>query len=145
MARAMIVNPQILLLDEPLSALDQRLRDDFWAMLKDLQQTTNTSIVMVPHDFSEALELGKRASVMNAGRIEQTGSIADIFQRPNSIMVAEFVGMKHLFSTVIAGGFAQLDSLQVELGRDLVNGERYIAIPPENIILSTEVLESSMR
>ena len=117
MARALVVNPQILLLDEPLSALDPRLREEFRFLLKRLQHNTDVTVVMVTHDFSEALALGKRAVVMHEGRIEQSGSLTDIFQRPQSTMVADFVGMKNLFSVTVDGEGAQLGDLQIHFGR----------------------------
>lgn len=145
MARALIVNPRILLLDEPLSALDPRLREDFRSMLKQLQQDTDVTILLVTHDFSEALALGKRAAVMNRGRIEQCGSLEDIFQRPKSALVADFVGMKNLFSVVANGEYACLDTLQVQLAGNFEQREMYIAIRPEDIIISTETFHSSIR
>ncbi len=145
MARALVVNPQILLLDEPLSALDPRLREEFRLLLKQLQKRTTATILMVTHDFSVALALGGRGAVMNAGRIEQMGSMEDIFQRPKSTMVADFVGMKNLFAVTIDYEIAHIGDLQVHLGRGYSNGEHFIAIRPEDIVLSAEQLHSSMR
>ncbi|MCD6527944.1 MAG: ABC transporter ATP-binding protein [Desulfuromonas sp.] len=148
MARALVVNPQILLLDEPLSALDPRLREEFRFLLKRLQQNTDVTVVMVTHDFSEALALGKRAAVMHDGRIEQSGSLTDIFQRPQSTMVADFVGMKNLFSVTVDTESAQLGDLQIYLGRPDEpggSGQKFIAVRPEDIVLSKESLHSSMR
>lgn len=145
MARALVVNPEILLLDEPLSALDPRLREEFRIMLKHLQRTTSATILMVTHDFSEALALGGRGAVMNRGRIEQIGSMEDLFQRPKTAMVADFVGMKNLFSVTVADDMAFIDDLQVYLGRRDCHNAGFIAIRPEDIVLSKETLSSSMR
>ncbi|MCK5913504.1 MAG: ABC transporter ATP-binding protein [Desulfuromusa sp.] len=145
MARALVVNPKVLLLDEPLSALDPRLREEFRLLLKQLQQNTSATILMVTHDFSEALALGGRGAVMNGGRIEQAGSMEDIFQRPESTMVADFVGMKNLFAVSIDSETAHIGTLQIHLGRSDRNGEHFIAIRPEDIVLSAEQLHSSMR
>ena len=145
MARALVVNPQILLLDEPLSALDPRLREEFRSLLKRLQKNTTATILMVTHDFSEALALGGRGVVMNGGRIEQAGSMEDIFQRPESTMVADFVGMKNLFAVTLHDEIATIEGLQIQLGHNYGDGHRYIAIRPEDIVLSTEQLHSSMR
>jgi molybdate/tungstate transport system ATP-binding protein len=145
MARALVVNPKVLLLDEPLSALDPRLREDFRLLLKQLQKNTTATILMVTHDFSEALALGGRGAVMNKGRIEQAGSMEDLFQRPKSTMVANFVGMKNLFPVIIANEIAFIDNLQISLGRGDCREKSFIAIRPEDIVLSVESLHSSMR
>ncbi len=145
MARALIVNPQVLLLDEPLSALDPRLREEFRLVLKQLQQQTTATILMVTHDFAEALALGQRGAIINSGRIEQSGSMEELFQRPQSTMVADFVGMKNLFSVNLQGDIATLGSLQIQLGRDCGQNKGYIAIRPEDIVLSTTQFKSSMR
>ena len=145
MARALIVNPQVLLLDEPLSALDPRLREEFRLVLKQLQQQTSATILMVTHDFAEALALGHRGAIINGGEIEQSGSMEELFQRPQSTMVADFVGMKNLFAVTILEEKARIENLQVQLGHSYENGQKFIAIRPEDIVLSTKQLQSSMR
>ena len=145
MARAMIVNPQVLLLDEPLSALDPRLREEFRLILKQLQQNTTATILMVTHDFSEALALGGRGAVIHQGKVVQVGTMEDLFQRPQSPLVADFVGMKNLFSVTIEGEIASSGALQVQLGRNCEQPRGYIAIRPEDIVLSQAELKSSMR
>ncbi|MBN2254899.1 MAG: ATP-binding cassette domain-containing protein, partial [Deltaproteobacteria bacterium] len=92
LARALMVNPRVLLLDEPLSALDPGFREEIRNRLKGLHQNSTVTFLMVTHDFADALSLAERATVMNNGVIEQTGSMSDIFQRPNSTFVADFVG-----------------------------------------------------
>ena len=145
MARALIVNPRVLLLDEPLSALDPRLREEFRLVLKRLQQQSTATILMVTHDFAEALALGHRGAIVNAGQIEQSGSMEELFQRPQSTMVADFVGMKNLFAVTILEETARIKNLQIQLGHSHDHGEGFIAIRPEDIVLSTEQLQSSMR
>ena len=145
MARALIVNPRVLLLDEPLSALDPRLREEFRLVLKRLQQQSTATILMVTHDFAEALALGHRGAIVNAGQIEQSGSMEELFQRPQSTMVADFVGMKNLFAVTILEETARIKNLQIQLGHSHDYGEGFIAIRPEDIVLSTEQLQSSMR
>ena len=145
MARALIVNPRVLLLDEPLSALDPRLREEFRLVLKRLQQQSTATILMVTHDFAEALALGHRGAIVNAGQIEQSGSMEELFQRPQSTMVADFVGMKNLFAVTILEETARIKDLQIQLGHSHDQDEGFIAIRPEDIVLSTEQLQSSMR
>jgi len=100
---------------------------------------------MVTHDFAEALSLAGRAAVMNNGRIEQVGEIEDIFKRPNSAFVADFVGMKNLFSAEFRGTKALVSGLEIELGVTPVNSHGYIAIRPEDIVISRRRFSSSMR
>ncbi len=145
LARALIVNPQVLLLDEPLSALDPGFREELRKGLKKLHQHTDVTFLMVTHDFSEALSLADRAAVMDGGRIKQVGRMKEIFQKPESTFVADFVGMKNLFTARFRGTRAAINGLEVELGRSPENGHGYIAIRPEDIVLSREKLHSSMR
>ena len=145
LARALMVEPQVLLLDEPLSALDPAFREEVRNAIKRLHQSSDATFLMVTHDFAEALSLARRAAVMNNGRIEQVGSMEDIFQRPTSTFVADFVGMKNLFAAQFKGTRAHVKNLEIELGREPANSHGYTAIRPEDIVLSREVLSSSMR
>ena len=145
LARALMVNPSVLLLDEPLSALDTSFREEIRAGLKRLHKNSNVTFLMVTHDFAEALSLADRAAVMNNGIIEQMGSMEDIFQRPDSTFVADFVGMKNLFAVQFRDTKALTGSIEIELGRKPENSHGYIAIRPEDIVLSKESLASSMR
>ncbi len=145
LARALIVSPQVLLLDEPLSALDPGFREELRKGLKRLHTHTDVTFLMVTHDFSEALSLADRAAVMDGGRIKQVGRMKEIFQKPESTFVADFVGMKNLFTASFHDTRAAIDGLEVELGRSPDNGHGYIAIRPEDVVLSTEKLSSSMR
>jgi len=145
LARALIVSPQVLLLDEPLSALDPGFREELRRGLKGLHEHTDATFLMVTHDFSEALSLADRAAVMDGGMIKQVGEMKEIFQRPESAFVADFVGMKNLFTASFHGTKAAVDGLEVELGRSPDNGHGYIAIRPEDVVLSKRKLYSSMR
>lgn len=145
LARALIVEPAILLLDEPLASLDPAFREDIRRSLKRLHQESGVTFLMVTHDFAEALSLADKAAIMNTGKLEQIGSIEDIFQRPISTFVADFVGMKNLFRAHFAETRAIVNGLSIELGRTPQNRQRYIAIRPEDIVLSRETPRSSMR
>jgi molybdate/tungstate transport system ATP-binding protein len=144
-ARALMVEPKVLLLDEPLSALDPGFREEVRGALKRLHRASSTTFLMVTHDFAEALSLAGRAAVMNDGRIEQTGEIEDIFKRPNCAFVADFVGMKNLFSAEFRGTKAVVNHLEIELGIEPINSHGYIAIRPEDIVISRRRFSSSMR
>ena len=145
LARALAVRPSVLLLDEPLSALDPNFREEIRNALKVLHQSTGATFMMVTHDFADALSLADRAAVINNGRIEQVGRVDDIFQRPTSTFVADFVGMKNLFRARFNGTKTSLGTLEIELGRAPDNGQGHIAIRPEDIAISREAFSSSIR
>ena len=145
LARALMVEPKVLLLDEPISALDPRFREEVRRGLKRAHQSSNITFFMVTHDFAEALSLADRAAVINDGKIEQAGKMEDIFQKPRSTFVADFVGMKNLFAAQYKGTKAIVDDVEIELGREISNTHGYIAIRPEDIVISRKSLTSSMR
>lgn len=146
LARALIVEPQVILLDEPLSALDQAFREEIRLLLKKLHRHSGVTFFMVTHDFSEALTLATQAAVMNGGSLVQTGSIHDIFQRPSSSFVADFVGMKNIFPARFEGGaLADIGGLLIEVPRRQEGASGHISVRPEDIVISLRPLESSMR
>ncbi|MBN1545247.1 MAG: ABC transporter ATP-binding protein [Syntrophaceae bacterium] len=145
LARALMVEPRLILLDEPLSALDPGFREEIRLLLKQIHRNSRITFLMVTHDFSEAITLATKGAVMNNGEIVQTGSIQDIFQRPSTSFVADFVGMKNIFSATFAGSTAVIGPLQIETPQHHHNANGYIAIRPEDIVLSLQPLESSMR
>jgi putative spermidine/putrescine transport system ATP-binding protein len=114
LARALVNRPDVLLLDEPLGALDLKLRQEMQLFLKSLQQDLGITFVYVTHDQDEALTMSDRLAVFNQGRIEQLGAPAEVYERPESAFVAGFVGVSN------------------EIERD---GRRY-AVRPEKIHLS---------
>ncbi|MDY6853126.1 MAG: hypothetical protein SWO11_00240 [Thermodesulfobacteriota bacterium] len=91
LARALAVNPFVLVLGEPLSAQDPNFREDARDALKGLDKEMGITLLMVTHDFSEVISLGQRTAVLNNGSIEQTGPVPEVFQRPSTPFVAEFV------------------------------------------------------
>jgi putative spermidine/putrescine transport system ATP-binding protein len=116
LARALVIRPAVLLLDEPLSNLDLKLREEMRVEIAALQRRLGITTVFVTHDQGEALVMSDRIAVMNAGRIEQVGSPAEIYERPASRFVAEFIGRMNFFS----------------------DGNRLIAIRPERAKLAKE-------
>ena len=143
LARALIVSPQVILLDEPLSALDPVFREEIRNTLKGLQRTSNTTFMMVTHDFAEALALADRAAVINNGRIEQSGSIDDIFLRPRSAFTADFVGMKNIFEGQFTNNRVRFEGLEIILERKLDSSKGHIAIRPEDIRIGPRALGSN--
>jgi len=145
LARALMVEPRVILLDEPLSALDQIFREEIRSLLKRIHLSSRITFFMVTHDFSEALTLATKAAIMNKGAIVQTGTIRDIFQRPSSSFVADFVGMKNIFPAAFNGTSARVGTLSVEVPHAHHNSSGNIAVRPEDIVISLKPLESSMR
>ncbi|HNQ84616.1 MAG TPA: ABC transporter ATP-binding protein [Deltaproteobacteria bacterium] len=145
LARALMVEPRVILLDEPLSALDPGFREDIRLLLKQLHRNSHITFFMVTHDFSEALTLATSAAVMHDGAIVQTGTVRDIFQRPTSSFVADFVGMKNILPAVFDSTTARVGELSIEVPHLHENSSGYVAIRPEDIVLSLDPLESSMR
>jgi putative spermidine/putrescine transport system ATP-binding protein len=102
LARALINQPQVLLLDEPLGALDLKLREDMQTELKSLQQRLGITFVFVTHDQGEALSMADRVAVFNQGRIEQLDTPRDLYARPRTAFVADFVGSANIVPAAIA-------------------------------------------
>ena len=98
LARALVIRPGVLLLDEPLSNLDLKLREEMRVEIAGLQRRLGITTVFVTHDQGEALVMSDRIAVMNAGRIEQVGAPADIYERPATRFVAEFIGRMNFFT-----------------------------------------------
>lgn len=138
LARSLIVAPSILLLDEPLSALDSNFREDLRKELKRLQQETKITFFMVTHDLVDVMCLADRVAIINNGRIEQAGTVPDLFQRPRTPFVAEFVGMKNVSPATFNTDKAFLGDIVLDLEAAPEQGGKYIAIRPENITLSKE-------
>jgi putative spermidine/putrescine transport system ATP-binding protein len=134
LARALIVRPKVLLLDEPLGALDLKLREEMQGELKALQRSLGLSFVFVTHDQGEALSMGDRVAVFNAGRIVQVGSPQDIYERPRTRFVADFVGGSNVIEAATVKkwvGTAKSASLRAEKIVPLIDG----AAPPEDAIV----------
>jgi len=117
LSRALVNGPKVLLLDEPLGALDLKLREQMQEELKTLQKELGITFVFVTHDQGEALSMANRVAVFNEGRIIQVGSPADVYERPQSRFVADFVGSSNVLSPTFAsghGGAAKWTSLRPE-------------------------------
>jgi putative spermidine/putrescine transport system ATP-binding protein len=137
LARAIVIEPPVLLCDEPLGALDRRLRQQMQFELKQLQKQLGVTLLFVTHDQEEALALSDRIAVMNAGRIEQVGAPAEIYERPRTRFVADFVGEINIIDgTWSAGRLLAADGWAMPAptaGRD---GPGAIAIRPERIMMT---------
>jgi len=141
LARALINRPRVLLLDEPLGALDQKLRKEMQLELKILQREVGITFVYVTHDQEEALTMSDRIAVMNAGKALQVGTPAEIYERPSSRFVADFIGETNFLPGVIVareGKFATVDCgglpVVAEMERALTLGARVtVTVRPERI------------
>ena len=136
LARALAVNPSVLLLDEPLSALDPNFREDIRDLLKKLHREVETTFLMVTHDFAEAMFLGERMAVLNYGKIDQIGPVQEVFKKPATPFVAKFMGIKNVFHASFKDKTAQVHDLELHLNSPPGENKHYIAIRPEDIIIS---------
>lgn len=103
LARALVMNPAVLLLDEPLANLDARLREDMRFYIRQLQREVGITTVYVTHDQAEAMVLADRIAIMRDGRLQQIGPPEEIYRRPSSAWVAEFVGLSNFIPGRVAG------------------------------------------
>ena len=113
LARALVLRPRVLLLDEPLGALDARLRKDLQVELKALQETLGITFVFVTHDQEEALTMSDRVAVMNGGRVEQSGPPQVIYEEPATLFVADFLGVSNLVPAEASGRMGDACMLKV--------------------------------
>jgi putative spermidine/putrescine transport system ATP-binding protein len=141
LARALARRPGILLLDEPLSALDAKIRLRLRLELRRIQQDLGVTTVYVTHDQEEALSLADRVAVMRSGRIEQIGRPEEVYARPATGFVADFVGVANLLSCRVvdaAGGIVAWEGerLRVPLGGEPEGAEVLVSIRPEKLALA---------
>jgi spermidine/putrescine transport system ATP-binding protein len=142
LARALVNLPRVLLLDEPLGALDLKLRKGLQVELKKIQREVGITFVYVTHDQEEALTMSDRIAVMNQGRIEQIGDPEEVYNRPSTTFVAGFIGVSNLMPATVRksgeGGEVELDSgVQVRADVDGFNpGDRcHAVVRPEKLTI----------
>jgi spermidine/putrescine ABC transporter ATP-binding subunit len=140
LARALVIRPRVLLLDEPLAALDRKLREEMRAELKDIQREVGITTVFVTHDQHEALGLSDRIAVMNGGRIEQLGSPREVYEQPATRFVADFIGASTALEgrvlddrmVALAGG----QRVEVRLARAMTPGSAIrLVVRPERVVI----------
>jgi molybdopterin-binding protein len=149
LARALSTRPQLLLLDEPLSALDPETRENVQHELKRLHKILHITTVHVTHDFEEAIGLGSRIAVIGEGHLKQVGTPEQIFRQPNSKFVARFAMTRNIFYGKVAHNM-QGDTVFVVNGTSFIvagdsEGECHGTIRPEDILISLEPIQSSAR
>ena len=153
LARSLIRRPKVLLLDEPLSALDKKLREQTQFELMDLQYKVGITFIVVTHDQDEAMALATRIAVMNRGQVVQVGTPAEIYEFPRSRFVADFVGTTNLFEGTVSACEAGLITVQcTETGGELLVddegpfsvGQRvWVALRPEKVRLAKQPLSAA--
>ncbi|MBF2077853.1 MAG: ABC transporter ATP-binding protein [Synechococcales cyanobacterium T60_A2020_003] len=155
LARALVNRPAVVLLDEPLGALDLKLRKEMQVELSNLHQELGVTFVMVTHDQEEALSLSDRIAVMNEGLIEQIGSPSEIYEYPQTPFVADFIGDTNLFQGQVAHADSSTLKITTDRGLNIYarpsevwNGASpssvFVSIRPEKIHVSLDAPESGM-
>jgi putrescine transport system ATP-binding protein len=149
LARSLAKHPKVLLLDEPLAALDRKLREETRFELKELQRRLETTFVIVTHDQDEAMTVADRIAVMNGGRLAQVGKPVDVYERPNSRWVAGFLGEVNLIEGHISEVYPSFvtfesESLRLRLPHaDVAPGAAAFALRPEKIRISHQMPEAA--
>ncbi|MGY2066526.1 ABC transporter ATP-binding protein [Blastococcus sp. SYSU DS0619] len=140
LARAVVYEPRALLLDEPLSALDKKLRTELQSGIAEMHRTLGMTFVFVTHDQDEALSLSDRIAVFNAGRIEQVGTPRELYEEPASLFVAEFLGESNTFAGDVRAGVFETAGARLRLTDKQATGvsgsaPRSLLVRPERITL----------
>jgi putative spermidine/putrescine transport system ATP-binding protein len=150
LGRALVIEPAMLLLDEPLGALDKGLRESMQVELRALQRRLGLTTIMVTHDQDEALTMADKIVVMRDGKLEQVGSATEIYQRPTSKFVAKFIGASNLFEGLVeqrnGGGAVIRVSPELSLQVDQIPPSAtdvMISIRPEAIVVEKAVQETA--
>jgi putative spermidine/putrescine transport system ATP-binding protein len=139
LARALAIQPRVLLLDEPLSALDAKVRTQLRDEIRRVQQEVGTTTLFVTHDQEEALALADRVAVMNEGRLEQLAAPAELYARPATPFVAEFVGLNNKVPTEVSDGRAHvLGRLMPTLPGSIGAGPGLAMVRPESVVVTAD-------
>ena len=143
LARALAIRPKVLLLDEPLSALDAKVRAQLRDEIRRVQLEVGTTTLFVTHDQEEALAIADRVGVMQAGRLEQLGPPVDVYHRPQTPFVAEFVGLTNKLPATVRGGVADVLGVELPLvDPSTPDGPSTALVRPEAITLAEHADEN---
>lgn len=148
LARSLVKRPKLLLLDEPLAALDKKLREQTQFELVNIQESLGVTFIMVTHDQEEAMTMSSRMAIMEEGRIRQIGVPHDIYEYPQTRFVAEFIGSINLFEGVVVeeeNDYVMIESKELEsnlylthAGSHPIGSHVCVAIRPEKVIVTTK-------
>jgi spermidine/putrescine transport system ATP-binding protein len=136
LARAIVCEPKVLLLDEPLSALDAKLRHQMQLELKRLQQRLGITFIFVTHDQEEALTMSDRIAVINKGRIEQLGTIHEIYHQPRTTFVANFIGEANILPAMVIGRTADGVAVKLDQKLELIIRDADLSGEVESLLIS---------
>jgi putative spermidine/putrescine transport system ATP-binding protein len=137
LARAIVFKPKILLMDEPLSALDKKLREEMQIELRQLHDSLNMTTVYVTHDQKEALTMSDRIAVINDGQLMQLGTPNQIYQSPNNAFIADFIGESSLLPATVKNGVASIGSSKLQVASKLEkDGDFLLVIRPEKLFIA---------
>jgi len=152
LARAIVPRPAVLLLDEPLSALDAKLRHQMQVELKRLQKRLGMTFVFVTHDQEEALTMSDRIAVFNQGRLEQLGTATEIYHQPKTAFVADFIGEANLLDAELIGVAGDTARLRLEGGLEISvpmatwprdQAKAVLSVRPEKVCISKKPIEGA--
>ena len=137
LARALVTEPKVLLLDEPLGALDKRLRQEMQIELKQIQRAVGITAIFVTHDQEEALTLSDRIAIIDEGGLVQTGAPGELYERPRTRFAASFLGDANFLSGRVEGNGVRVDGVgRVAAAAPLAPGEATLAVRPEKMRLA---------
>jgi molybdate transport system ATP-binding protein len=149
LARALVLKPKILLLDEPMSALDGRTRERMRAELSRIRNLTGTTIIQITHHFDDVFSLADRIAIMRDGRLVQAGETSDVFLHPHDTFVAEFLGIGNIIrgTSAISGNIVRITagSGPVFFAASGITGDVVATLHAEDVIVSQEPFASSAR
>ncbi len=144
LARAIVFKPKILLMDEPLSALDKKLREEMQIELRHLHDSLNMTTVYVTHDQKEALTMSDRIAVINDGSLMQLGSPNEIYNSPNNSFIADFIGESSLISVNVSNKKAYLGTSEILLNHSVQRDGTYLlVVRPEKLFLAKKTEENT--
>lgn len=144
LARALVTEPKVLLLDEPLGALDPETKERMQRELTEVHRRVKVTIIHVTHDFEEAVALGDELAVLNDGSIAQVGTPEGFLRRPSSEFVARFALSRNIFSGRAGDGFVDIGGVRLRAVTES-RGEVRLSLRPEDILISQEPLQSTAR
>jgi len=149
LARALIIHPKVLLMDEPLSALDRITREELIKEFKRIHKKFEVTIIHVTHNFDEALQLADRIAIIKEGKVSQVGNTDEVFRHPKDEFVADFVGTENIIKGIAREGEYNLtivDTGNIEIkSTEVKTGRVHATIRPEDITLSNENVSTSAR
>ncbi len=137
LARALVIRPPVLLLDEPMGALDAQLREGMQIELRAIQRKVGITTIMVTHDQAEAMTLADRVVLMNKGAVEQVAAPFEMYEHPNGRFTSTFLGKANVFAGVVSGEDVMVGGNRLPMGKASANGDVDYIVRPEKLTFST--------